>query len=929
MELGKFEILEELGRGGFGIVYKARDKALNRLVAVKELHPGLTIDPTFISRFKHEAQIAANLDNPNLVPVYEFGQAEGRYYIVMGYMPGGSLKDLLKKEGRLSKERTFEILQQIGVGLAYAHKQGVIHRDLKPGNILFDAKGQARVSDLGFAKLLHSKSSASMSTSGGLVGTPAYMAPEIWRGKGAGASTDIYSLACILVEMLTAKPLFDGESTPEVMFKHFEPLQLPEDLPLEWKAVLEQGLEKKPEDRIGNVDDLISRLQQAEQWAAPTIPDLPKREDLEPQREPGQEAAKLPEIVESVKQDQVARKQAQNSQGIEESPDKPSSEDGEEHFHAADAINSGTQNKGSGFEGGKPGTPQNKTPVYIGLGMLALLAIFLVARSGIFSARPQSIAESEVIQMQDTATKQSNPTQTPIKTSTPKPIKTATSTPKPTSTIAPSPTSGLGVGSTKIREQDGMEMVYIPEGSFDMGSTLSESQSQPVHKVYLDAFWIDKLEVTNEQYEKCVLAGTCDLPVKNSSSTRNLYYGNPQYYDFPVINVTWYAARDYCEWAGRQLPTEAQWEKAAQGDLVNRTIFPWGNQSLTSQRANYHNSNLGDTVKVGSYPEGASVYGALDMAGNVYEWVADWYVSDYYHSQQEWVNPQGPSAGTQKVARGGGWAYDEPSLRIAGREGWIPELWDDGFGFRCAASTNQAQNSLLVETTPVTSTLESPSSTRVRQEDGMEQVYIPAGEFYYGGDLISDEGETYLEAYWIDKYEVTNAQYEKCVAAGACGEVRDYGGDFNNTYGDPAYDQYPVTGVYIDYAFDYCRWVGGRLPSDQMWEKAARGEQDKRTYPWGEGLDGTRANYCDSNCVYRFKDYQQSDAYPESSPVGSYPDGASPYGALDMSGNIWEFVSSGNIRGGSWADNLLALVISHWETKSGGVNIGFRCSNEP
>ncbi len=168
MELGKFEILEELGRGGFGIVYKARDKALKRLVAIKVLHPNLVNDPTFVARFRQEAQIAAQLDHPNLVPVYEFGESEGRYYIVMGYMPGGSLKELIKKEGPLSKERALEILRQIGSGLAYAHSTGVIHRDLKPGNILFDAKGQARVSDMGFAKLLRSDSSASMSRIGWL-----------------------------------------------------------------------------------------------------------------------------------------------------------------------------------------------------------------------------------------------------------------------------------------------------------------------------------------------------------------------------------------------------------------------------------------------------------------------------------------------------------------------------------------------------------------------------------------------------------------------------------------------------------------------------------------------------------------------------------------------------------------------------------------
>ena len=167
MELGKFEILEELGRGGFGIVYKAHDKALKRLVAIKVLHPNLVNDPTFVARFRQEAQIAAQLDHPNLVPVHDFGEIGGRYYIVMGYMPGGSLKELIKKEGPLSKERALEILRQIGSGLAYAHSTGVIHRDLKPGNILFDAKGQARVSDMGFAKLLRSDSSASMSASGG------------------------------------------------------------------------------------------------------------------------------------------------------------------------------------------------------------------------------------------------------------------------------------------------------------------------------------------------------------------------------------------------------------------------------------------------------------------------------------------------------------------------------------------------------------------------------------------------------------------------------------------------------------------------------------------------------------------------------------------------------------------------------------------
>ncbi len=156
MELGKFEILEELGRGSYGIVYKARDKALNRLVAIKVLHTNLVNDPSFLSRFKQEAQIAARLNHPNLVPVYDFNEADGNYFIVMGYMGGGSLKDLLNQQGPLSYERALKILEQIAEGLAYAHQHEVIHRDLKPANILFDETGKARICDMGLAKLLHS-----------------------------------------------------------------------------------------------------------------------------------------------------------------------------------------------------------------------------------------------------------------------------------------------------------------------------------------------------------------------------------------------------------------------------------------------------------------------------------------------------------------------------------------------------------------------------------------------------------------------------------------------------------------------------------------------------------------------------------------------------------------------------------------------------
>lgn len=278
------------------------------------------------------------------------------------------------------------------------------------------------------------------------------------------------------------------------------------------------------------------------------------------------------------------------------------------------------------------------------------------------------------------------PTSTAIFTALPSATITLTPTAIFTSTFTPTYTPWLAAGATQVSGKDGMVMVYVPAGDFSMGFNDGGTNEKPAHTVTLDAYWIDRTEVTNGMYALCVQAGTCRPPKSLSSNTRSDYYGNSQYAEYPVIHVEWNSAQAYCLWAGRRLPTEAQWEKAARGP--DGRGYPWGNTTPTCSRANYWDFTfacVGDTSVAGSYPSGASPYGALDLAGNVWEWVADWYDATYYVNSPS-SNPQGTASGTYRILRGGSWYFDGARASSTYRYRYFPDLRGDGIGFRCASS---------------------------------------------------------------------------------------------------------------------------------------------------------------------------------------------------------------------------------------------------
>ncbi len=273
--LDRYEILEQIGQGGFALVYRARDSELERLVALKELRPGLLADPEWVQQFKREARAIARLDHRQIVTVFDVLESGPRLFIVMQLVDGPSLDKVLVAQGPLPWPQVLEIITAVAEGLAYAHSQGVLHRDLKPANILLDRRRGPLLSDFGLAKLA-GEASTNMSASGSVVGTPHYIAPEVWEGQGSTPQADIYALGCIVYELVTGQKLFQGASPPAVMLAHFSPppfpAQWPAGVPSGLADVLRTALAAAPAVRYASATDLAAALTRLGQEQTPSPP---------------------------------------------------------------------------------------------------------------------------------------------------------------------------------------------------------------------------------------------------------------------------------------------------------------------------------------------------------------------------------------------------------------------------------------------------------------------------------------------------------------------------------------------------------------------------------------------------------------------------------------------------------------------------------
>lgn len=632
----EFRLAKLLGKGGMGEVWMAEQQLIHTRVAIKLLRPEVSQDQRHVERFFNEAVAVAKIKHAGIVKIFDVGFHQGRAFLIMEFLEGEPLAARIRRSGRLAIGDVAEIGRQIASILEATHAQRIVHRDLKPDNVFLtpdaELRERVKVLDFGIAKL-----GLGLTGTKDQMGTPPYMPPEQWDGAAkAGPPTDVYALGCLVFEMCCGRPPFTPTSIPEAYKQHTfdrppRASSLALEVPRELDDLLARMLAKKPEERpaIHEVGAVLARL-----------------------------AAEHPRAF-----DQTA------------SPDGTPPRWLEGNLDSTVRMGAGAQAADRRGDGRPQRGRRRLVSAVVGVAALASLAIFIkTSWSGDDKPDPPAPAPA------------------------PAPVVVVPDADASAPTDAPPAPVSCPAG-----------MVRVPAGTFQMGSPdgVGHSEEHPQHAVTLSGYCIDKTEVTVAAYAECVAAKECTAapltvygPGITKANVRQLSRdcNREDRGNHPINCVDWNQADAYCQWAGKRLPTEAEWEYAARHDpkTGEDREYPWGNgdpnekllnacgSECLSKGAPMYTTSDGwkTTAPVGSFPAGASPTDALDMAGNVWEWTADWYGA---YTAAALKNPPGPSQGDVRVLRGGAWDVVATTwVRAAVRLTDAPASRRYYLGFRCA-----------------------------------------------------------------------------------------------------------------------------------------------------------------------------------------------------------------------------------------------------